>query len=411
MSVIGSELKLLSSEENVCYVSLEVDSIQVGSRRRDINSDTVRNLAESISGVGLLNPITVDTEHNLIAGYHRLEAVKLLGWDRIDARIISVDSLLAELAEIDENLIRKELHYIDRGNQLLRRKEIYEELYPETRAGVAGGKASGATRGTNETDSFVQLPSFTEDVSRKTGVSRRTVEQDVQIAKKLAPEAQKLVKQHDMTKRDAVKLSRHEPCEQVAVVEAMLSNETSKANKKYLESDSKPHVSRNTGNNEWYTPAKYIKAVRAVMGEIELDPASNGIANQVVRANTHYTKDSDGLTKDWCGKVFMNPPYSSDLITLFCKKLVKHFECGDILEAIVLVNNATETGWFNVLIEKASAVIFTKGRVKYWMSSGDTGNPLQGQAFIYFGSNAKKFMQEFNRRGLFYWAMGCKACY
>ena len=86
----------------------------------------------------------------------------MLGWDRIDARIISVDSLLAELAEIDENLIRKELHYIDRGNQLLRRKEIYEELYPETRAGVAGGKASGATRGTNETDSFVQLPSFTE---------------------------------------------------------------------------------------------------------------------------------------------------------------------------------------------------------------------------------------------------------
>jgi phage N-6-adenine-methyltransferase len=158
-----------------------------------------------------------------------------------------------------------------------------------------------------------------------------------------------------------------------------------------------PHVSHNSGNNEWYTPSEYIEAARVVMGKIDLDPASSVIANQIVMADKFYTADDDGLSKEWRGKIWMNPPYSADLIWQFAAKIRKHYQAGDVTEAIVLVNNATETAWFYDMAQAASAIAFTHSRVKYLNESLEPkGAPLQGQAVIYFGKNVKKFRQAFD---------------
>jgi len=61
------------------------------------------------------------------------------------------------------------------------------------------------------------------------------------------------------------------------------------------------HVSKNSGENEWYTPVQFIDAARLVMGSIDLDPASSERANETVQATTFYTKEDDGLSKTWCG--------------------------------------------------------------------------------------------------------------
>jgi len=95
----------------------------------------------------------------------------------------------------------------------------------------------------------------------------------------------------------------------------------------------------------------------------------------------------------------MNPPYSGDLIPQFCEKLTNHIKSGDVKQAIVLVNNATETAWFNILIEKATAIVFPKSRVKFYMPDRSYGTPLQGQAVIYFGDNPKLFMEVFKSFG------------
>ncbi len=137
--------------------------------------------------LGLLNPITVTPDYRLIAGLHRLEAVKLLGWDEVEVNVLDLDSLDAELAEIDENLIRNELHYIERGEQLKRRKEIYELKYPETRKGQYGHKGNETIKAENDT------MTFSEDTSQKANLSQRTIQREIQKAECLDPKVKEAI--------------------------------------------------------------------------------------------------------------------------------------------------------------------------------------------------------------------------
>ena len=116
--------------------------IKVNDGRREVSQEAVNEMADSISKVGLLNPITVDQDSTLIAGLHRLEAAKLLGWTEIECNVSGLEGLMAELAEIDENLIRQKFDQVEEWDQLARRKEIYELLYPETRRGKRNGQTS-----------------------------------------------------------------------------------------------------------------------------------------------------------------------------------------------------------------------------------------------------------------------------
>jgi phage N-6-adenine-methyltransferase len=167
-----------------------------------------------------------------------------------------------------------------------------------------------------------------------------------------------------------------------------------------LEPPRVPHVAHNSGNNEWYTPPEYIEAARAVMGGIDLDPASSAVANATVQATRYYTAEDDGLGQPWAGRVWMNPPYESRLIKCFAEKLRVEVTSGEVTEAIVLVNNATETSWFSSMISVASAVCFPQRRIRFIDPNGMAGDsPLQGQAIIYIGPNQARFIEEHRPMG------------
>jgi ParB family chromosome partitioning protein len=161
-----------------------------------------------------------------------------------------------------------------------------------------------------------------------------------------------------------------------------------------------PHVAHNSGENEWYTPAIYVEAARRAMGSIDLDPASSHLANKTVRANVYYTAEDNGLTQEWYGNVWMNPPYSQPLIAQFSNTVADKYDCGDIEQACVLVNNATETSAFQRMLESCACVCFLRTRVKFVDMNGvASGAPLQGQAILYFGKNTDAFCKEFSDMG------------
>ena len=161
----------------------------------------------------------------------------------------------------------------------------------------------------------------------------------------------------------------------------------------------KPHVSQNSGDNEWYTPREYIEAARQVLGAIDLDPASSDEAQAVVQAARYFTLADDGLRKRWQGRVWMNPPYSRPEIEHFVDKLAAAVAERDVPAAIVLVNNATETEWFATLGAHAAAICFPAGRVRFWQPNTESATPLQGQAVIYIGDAPQAFARTFRPFG------------
>jgi N6-adenosine-specific RNA methylase IME4 len=201
--------------------SVRIDDIEISDNRRSIDDESLGNLVDSILEIGLLYPITITTEGRLVAGYHRLLAYRQLNREEIPAIRVNLDKLQAELAEIDENLIRNELTVIDRGESLRRRKEIYELIYPETKAGVAGGKGNRVT-------SADSAPvSFTKDAAKKTGRSERVVQEDIQIATNLAPDVKTGIKGTELADRktDLLRLSQMPEEKQREVVNKIVSGE------------------------------------------------------------------------------------------------------------------------------------------------------------------------------------------
>jgi N6-adenosine-specific RNA methylase IME4 len=202
-------------------MKIPIESIIVPKNRRKIDMEKVNQLAESIRELGLLNPIIITKNNRLVAGLHRLEAFKLCGEKEIDISHFEGDDLHLELAEIDENLVRNELHYIDRADILLRRKSIYETLYPQTKRGAMNQHRKKVLTA----ESAVSKTSFATDTSIKTGVAERTIRVEVQLAQDLIPEVKEIIRTVEIPKHDAIKIARLESEQQKAVADKLASGE------------------------------------------------------------------------------------------------------------------------------------------------------------------------------------------
>lgn len=179
-----------------------MDRIDTGDRLRTANSAQVAALADSMARVGLLSPITVYAAEvvrgiavpgfKLIAGLHRLEAARSLGWSEIDVHVVTLDDLHRQLAECDENLCGTKLTPSERALFTRRRKDIYVALHPETRQGVAGAQAKHGHASDNL--------SFAADTAARTGVDRRTVERDATRGERIPEDVLQQVRGTEMDK-------------------------------------------------------------------------------------------------------------------------------------------------------------------------------------------------------------------
>jgi ParB-like chromosome segregation protein Spo0J len=102
--------------------TLFIENVTVPAHRaRGPDAAAVKRLAESLAKIGLQTPISVRMDGDdllLVAGLHRLEAARSLGWDRIDAVYIDGDERDARLWEISENLHRADLTVLERDEHV-----------------------------------------------------------------------------------------------------------------------------------------------------------------------------------------------------------------------------------------------------------------------------------------------------
>ena len=209
-------------------MKVRIDEIKVNPGRRAALEHDVEELAFSISEIGLLNPITLTGDYTLVAGLHRLEAVKLLGWTEVECTITDLDGLTAELAELDENFARTNLSPLEIGDLYRRRKDIYEMLYPETKAGIAQAIGMNKAKG-NNVDCKLQSTrkSFIEDTASVTGSHPSTIARHIKIATDLTPEAKETLRgaEKPVSSTALKKISKLAPDQQKEVSALLVSGE------------------------------------------------------------------------------------------------------------------------------------------------------------------------------------------
>lgn len=179
------EIKLLG-DGRMNQKSVEIKEIKF-DETKTFDNKLVRELVDSINAIGLLNPIILTPDYQLVAGRLRLEAYKKIGYATIPASIVTLGEMQQRLATIDENLMRKRLTRFEEAKYLAERKVIYEALYPDTRRGVAGALAK-------HNGSATDILSFAADAASKTGQTERNVNRKIAIYEKLSPEIRETVK-------------------------------------------------------------------------------------------------------------------------------------------------------------------------------------------------------------------------
>ena len=146
------------------------------------------------------------------------------------------------------------------------------------------------------------------------------------------------------------------------------------------------------GHDEWLTP-RYITDT---LGPFDLDPCSPGIRRPWSTANLHLDKKDDGLKGPWYGRIWCNPPYGRDTFK-WLSKLADH---GN---GIALVFARTETiGFFEQVWERADAIFFFKGRLKFCYVDGTEGNTANAPScLIAYGANNVQALRVFPFPGKF----------
>jgi ParB family transcriptional regulator, chromosome partitioning protein len=179
---------------------IAIDRVSIQPNRRPLNDQKVAQLMQSIKANGLLNPITIDQNFNLIAGLHRLTACKLLGVEQIEYRIITCEDVdHARLAEIDENLIRNELEALERSEFWLERDQILERIGLRAQSGE-----NQYTKKGGEIDS--PHAKTTVELAQETGYNKRTYQLGKQIAKNIDPEVKEVIKKTPVAKSQSTLL-------------------------------------------------------------------------------------------------------------------------------------------------------------------------------------------------------------
>lgn len=325
----------------------------------DLSAEDFAALRADIAARGVLVPVEYDEDGNILDGHHRVRACEELGltdWPRF---------IRKGLSEADKRVHARQLNLARRHLNRDQKRDLIAAQLRET------------------------PEKSNRQVAEGLGVDDKTVgtvRRDMEAGAEIPHHAVRVGK-------DGVTQPARKPIRTsfVDTLEARVAEE-----KAALRIDiTKPHVAHNTGNNEWYTPDDILAAARDVMGGIWLDPASSEIANRRVGATIYFDKDDDGLRQSWTGgTIWMNPPYAPELVRQFADKLVETVESYPTI-AIVLVNNATETRWFQRMAEVCRAICFPVGRVRFLDPDGNPGAPLQGQAILYFGFDPDRFCERF----------------
>ena len=338
-----------------------------------MTSDAWETLRDSIAAQGLLVPI-VTWRGQVVDGRHRLRACEETGRE---------PSFVALPEDWTEEAVSLHCLGLETRRGLSPGQLAAITAGHVTRFAPAAAEAQRVHGGTAPGRKSKHLPPPGGKCSRTaaakaaalTGASTRSTERALRIGR-VAPEALARVTAGTLNLDQAERIAKAPEAARAAMLTQLDTGDRTED-----EGDS------------WGTPPDWIELARRVMGGIDVDPATNEAAQRIVGAAVYYTRETDGLKHEWPGRVWLNPPYSQPLVSHFAERLLSQLASGATKEAMVLVNNTTDTRTGQALLAACSAVLFPARRVAFCLPGTDQSiaGSRQGQMLLYFGPRSKEF--------------------
>lgn len=231
------------------------------------------------------------------------------------------------------------------------------------------------------------------------GVSPRAVQSAKKVIEHGTPELVAAVERGDVAVSAAeqiTKLPREEQVEVVAAGPAAVREVATEIRKK-------PAANHTSLSDLWFTPAAVIAAARELLGAFDLDPASCVEANENVGAAEFFTQADDGLSRDWHGRVWCNPPYGRDEAHVsnqakWTAYMADQYDVGNIDSGCLLVTFVPDRTWFERLWNYPMCAF--RDRLKFRVPGGNVpDSPTSANVVVYFGTDVDGFARIFSQFG------------
>jgi ParB-like chromosome segregation protein Spo0J len=357
-----------------------------------LTDEEYQALKDDIAERGVIIPIEIDEDGNILDGHHRLKA-----WDELNSNGATLPDyprvVRGGLTEEQKRNHVRALNIIRRQLNKEQRQQIWAEMRKDGATYREIAEATGVDRSTVS-------KSLGENSQTHTDESYNQPSHVIGKDGKIYPPKKKRKKKEKLPQAPPVSIyANSDNGEEKAKAKAQKIAETGSEG-----ATQQVQVTIfSSESNEYYTPPKYLEAAHEVMGRIDLDPASCEAAQENVRAKNFYTVADDGLNQEWHGSVWLNPPYgttgSESNQGIWANKLIEEYKAGRTTEAILLTKAALGYNWFEDLWYDWP-VCFARERLSFIKVDGSTdGQSKQGTALFYFGPDVEKFKRIFRRFG------------
>lgn len=320
-----------------------------------MDADALLELSHSVRRNGLREPIVLRADGAVLDGRNRLRACEIAG---VEPRFVEFSGSDEDALEfvVDTNSTRRHLSKSQRALVAARLADFQHGGSRSRQAGSYTQKAAAA----------------------KLGIGERSVRDGKLVIERGPAELKADVERGLVAVRAAAEMIRAAGKERVLVSEYH-------------------RLRRESGSVEWYTPPHILGLVTELLGEIDLDPASNE-GEPWVTARRHFTAADDGLSQKWSGRIFLNPPWNAQgSPAAWVKKLIEEYERGEVIEAVCLLPARTNTAWMDLL--SGYARCFVRGRLRFGDATGEAPFPV---VLVYLGSRVQEFVDIFDVVGSCY---------
>lgn len=334
---------------------------------KDLHPAIESALRSSIERFGVLVPVAFDQHGNVLDGHQRQRIAETLGVDYPRNVVIVSD-------EDEAREIARTLNEDRRAMPKAERLEVVKALREDGHsiraiAGAVGIDSRQVQRELSGVD--MSTPPATRGLDGKTYPARREPRQATEAG-------------------EATVDATHE--EDEIPVEPATEPAPKEESEQKWQGDKGVLIT--TGEDDWLTPPHIVEAAAASLGAIDLDPCSSLSYMDNVPAALRWTVEDNGLSRQWSGRVYMNPPYGRP-IGDWTSKLASSYASGDVTAYVALVPGRTDTKWFADFI--GCHYCFIRGRLSF--GNVDQGAPFPSVA-IYAGPHPDWFHAEFAQHGL-----------